>query len=675
MSEPNRLRILFDGTTLSETPYNWTEIVSVIKRVRETNSIWITTEAQLTFHDDGYTYLLSKYNEGFCSSVAVELQEYCSGFYETFFIGIIFLKTAEIDRKQCTITVLIEDNSFYAKINNNRNIEVFPFGEQSKNGDALVACDYEKVQMFDPNDGTYIGVLVNPPFTGACYPVHNLFQYLISFMSDSTIGYDSTLFGAGGDYEGLTVTIGIVLRQYFSGTTATDFKNHFPKISFQQLFTEVNKKVNIGMYIDYSTFTPTLRIERRSFIQDSNVSFTALNIDELKESLNVDELYSTVRIGSSTVSSKIYSFPETGLLYPEEITFVGCKEEQFTVLGDCNIDSELNLVSEYIISSNVIEDCLIHGENSYDDQIIFINCDVAGGNFSATQDNIENQAGVFPVYYNQELFGRAVMDNYFGAIPLSIAQYLGSTDDTFLASEPARNPPTGYYQPLGAFTDITMQILFSDDTTSPNHNVNGNYSTVTSQYTCPVTGLYTFTMSTIIELFQRHAGGFLDANIQANFVRYDSFGIGVNPPLSTTRFYTNNVSRTIPSLTLTISGTSSIVMNATDTLVVSIFIQTPGLNAKWFYDPNATFACINTQTGGGTYQYFDPNEYPIIKHEWNYPLTKDNFKTISQNQIQQLEFSRSGEKHYNGWIDSVKFKRFKEEMAEIVTYTSKNNLN
>lgn len=657
-----RLRILMDGNTISETPDGWEDIVSSIKRVKELNSIFITTDADLTFRDDGYTYLKTKYDAGFCNSVEVELQELCNGVYEKFFSGIIFISSAQVDRKQCTIKIKTEDNSFYAKINNNKSLEIFPFAEQTKNSAidttnpqyTLAACAYEKVQLFNPADGVYAGVLVNPPYTGAMYPVYNLFQYLISFMSDNTIEFDSTLFGAGGDYEGLVVTVGIVLRQYLQGgTTETDFKERFQKISFQQLFTEVNKKINIGMFVDYSGVLPKIRIERRSYLQNSGTSFSALNIDELKESIDTDQLFGSVRLGSTTVSDKAAT-PTQQVSFPEDITFLGFKEEQFIVLSNCNIDKELNLVSSFIISSDIIEDCFINGESSYDDQLFFIMCNVSAGNYSAQNGVLDGQTGSFPVYYNLALNGNSVMDNYFGGIPLSIAQYLGNPDNTSLATKTSNQSPV-----FGVYN----VIQFQDDITAPNHDAGGNYNTANGRYTIPLSGAYSF-VATIAEYYTPF-------QTQSYPVDYfieqwdNAFAVLIaRYPIGTINWYAGNAPIAIFGATFNaVSGQR----------IVTSFKEQFGFNNVVIL-PNSTYSCTNTIDGGGKYKDFDPSDYPVYKHAWEYPLTKDDFNFISRNQTLQLQFARSGEHHFNGWIDSVKFKRFKEEKAQFITYTSKKNL-
>lgn len=654
-----RLRILFDGTEITETPIGWRDIVSSIKRNKEINSIFITTEAQLTFKDDGYDYLMNKYNESFTTSVSVELQEYVNGSYQIFFTGIIFLRSAEIDRQQCTIKVEIEDNSFYSKIDNNKGIEVFPFAEQTKNSASdplntqynLTACAYIKMQMFDPADGTTIGVLVNPPYSGAAYPVFNLFEYIISFMTDNTVGFSSPLFGVGGDYEGLVVTCGIVLRQYDpasgGGTTEQDFKDHFPKISFQQLFNEVNKKINIGMYVDYSYTIPTIIIDRAYNIRTNATTFRALNILGLTEKIDEEQLYSSVRLGSNQVNNNSY------LHFPEDISFVGFKEEQFIVIGESNIDSELDLVSNWIISSNEIEDLVIQGADGKDDNLFFVMCDTGGGGgtYIARQGNLENQSGLFPVYYNLDLNGAAVMDNYFGGVPLSIAQYLGNNTNNFRASRTTDLLPV-----FNTFTNIQPQ----DDFTSPNFDTNGRYNPANGRYTAYAGGLYTF-----------------ELHIKEWYVPINTVSYAIPYYIEHYDSLSNLIERRLMGTLQTQFGfvsdtwTSSFTATTSDYFVAVTSDQMFVLGINPLVLTGSYFACINAVDGGGPYKTFDPADYPVVQHQWEYPLTFDNFKTIAENQTGQIEFSRYNQYHYSGWIDSIKFKRFSDEMAQFITYRSK----
>lgn len=652
-----RLRILFDGTEVVETPIGWQDIVSSIKRVKEINSLFITTDAQLTFKDDGYDYLMVKYNQSFTTSVLVELQEYVAGTYQTFFQGKIFLKSAVIDREQCTIQVEIEDNSFYAKIDNNKSIEVFPFAEQTKNAASyptdtayyLAPCDFVQVHLFAPKDGTSI-TPHSGTHTGASYPVFNLFEYLISFMTDNTMGFVSPLFGTGGNYEGLLVTCGKVLMQYqYEGTTEQDFKDNFPKISFQQLFTEVNKKIQIGMYVDYSYTIPTIVIDRAYNLRTDATMFRALNLLGLKERIDEEELFSSIRLGSTKTNNTVYASPTTGLEFPEDISFVGFKEEQFIVLGECNIDRELDLVSDWVISSNMIEDQILNNMDGNENDLFFIMSDLAGATYTARQSNLMNQALTYPVFYNLDLNGAAVMDNYFGGVPVSIAQYLGNNDNTFKASRSTDVGPV-----FNIYTNINCQ----NDSTGGNYDVNGNYNTGNGRYTIPISGLYTF------ELFIRQW------YIPLNTVGYDTFYyIEHYDSLS------NLIERRQCGYLPGIYGYSAGTYAQSFTTVAGDYLIATFKEAASFDNvivlTNTYFSCINAVDGGGPYKTFEPEDYPVVLHEWEYPLTYADFKALATTQTGQIEFARHNEYHYSGWIDTVKYKRFSDEKAQFITFRSK----
>lgn len=644
MSETKHLRVLFDGTEILETPIGWQDITDVIKRVKDTQSLFVTCEAPLIFKADGYDYLIDVYNSGFCNTVEVELQQFVRGYYRKFFTGIIFIRTAVIDRKNCTIEVKIEDNSFYAKIENNRAIEAFPFGERSKNNIALTACPYVQVDLFRPVDGVYEAI-DTPPYSNAAYTFYDLFAYMIAFDTDGAVEFDSTLFGPGGEYAGLVLTCGAVLRQSLSGgTTEADFKSFFQKISFDKLFTEAKKKANIGMYVDISGALPKVRIERIGDIRTSNVIFQADGIDEILEKIAEDELYATVRIGSNT------TLDSGATSFPEDITAVGYKNEQLLILGECNLESELNLVSDWIIDHNIIEDCFINGSTDYDTEHIIIMCDAPGGAvYTAQQNNIEDEAGVFPVYYNQALNGINVLDNYENSIPAGVAQYLGVSDNTFSATHNVD------YQ-LDDYTGSTSELIpFNTDVSDPNALWDGQY------YSVPTSGLYTFAVAMTIGAGQ----AVLD---------YEIFIDRLDPGLvllGSREIFREDF---LQYGTQQVNASGSITADAGDFIRIRIryqlttaFTPTPGVIYA-----GAAVECTGTVDGGGVYKRFDPENYPIINHIWEYPLTYAEFNNIARNQTGQIEFWRDGETHYSGWIDSVKFKRFSNEKAQFVTYRAVN---
>lgn len=651
MSQPKQLRVLFDGIEVEETPDGWRDITSAITRIPETDSLFITCDAQLTFYGDGYDYLIQRYNDGYCSTVDVELQQFVRGIYRTFHKGKIFLRTAEIERSQCSIRVLIDDSSYYAKIKNNQSLEFFPFAEKTKSGLDIDAADFQTIVLFDPNDGSTIAPGAGE-YTRAAYTFYDLFAYAIAFMTDDEVGFDSVLFGVNGDYAGLTLTCGIVLRQALDGgvsTTEIDFKNNFPKISFKELFEEASKKCSLAMFVDHSGSRPVIRIERAGDIRTEALIFTASNVLSVKEYFDTERLYGSIRIGSVTTSDVAYALPETGLLFPEDISFVGPKEEQFAIVCDGTLDKEKDLVSNWIISSNVIEDCLIHGETQYDKDPIMVMCDKAGPTYTAQQANLEGTPAVFPVYYNLNLFGPAVMNNHFGGIPGPIASYLGNSDNTFSAVS-----SQDYI--LDDFGGVFTQELlpFQTDVIDASNLWDGQY------YSVPSSGLYSFSTSMVIA-------------VSATILTYELYIDRLDAGLSLVSSVKIAEDDNLQHVVVPVDASGSIVASSGDFIRIRIryLLSTANTPQAARIQAGASLTCTNTSDGGGIYKDFNPEEYPVIKHEWEYPLTHDEFKTIAQNQTGKIEFSISGKPKMAGWIDSLRFKRFSDEKARFITYRSK----
>lgn len=638
-----RLRILIEDTEVEETPIGWQDITDDISFSSEFNTLLTTVNAELTFTADGYDTLMTYYDDGACSTVDIELQQFVNGYYQSFFDGRIFIKTAEVVRDECTIKVVIEDNSYYATINNNRKIEAFPFASQTKNQEELTPAEFEQVIFFNPNDGTNIA-LQAPPYSGACYPVFNLFSYLVSFMTDNRLSFASNLFGAGGDFEGLTVTCGRMIREYDStGTTEVDFTENFPKISFEKLFSETRCNVDIGMYIDYSAQLPVLRIERTSDMRTNATIFRATNVLGIKERFDQEKLYGSIRIGASETTDNSIT------LFPNNTSVGGWREEQLLVLGECNSSNELSIVNDWMKDHNSIEDCLMNGETDHDKKPFFIMCDVAGGVYTAQQGNLENQLSVFPVFYNLALNGYAVMENYLGGIPNSVAVYLGDRSLLFRATN------LSDYD-LDDNTGATDELLpFPTDIVDLNNLWDGDYYSVTEN------GFYTFNVAMTIGV---------GPTILAYEIYIDRLNAGLVLQTSTLIAADPFVQQEI----VDINTSGSIVADVTDRIRIRIHYD---LSTAFTLVPpriyaGATVECTSAPGHGGLVKTFNPDRYPVKEHHWEYPLTFSDYKTISRGLTGQIEFARSGERAYSGWIKNLRFKRFSDEKAQLITYRAKD---
>ena len=248
-----------------DSPKGWDEIETSIKRDYEYNSVLSNQDTEVTFTGDAYEYLSSKLNsDGFCTKVKFVIQYSSDDItYKTLLRGNLFLSDCEFNERTCEVTCKIEDNSYFAMINNNKSLETNPLSAQSKNG---VAIQAPPVYAVDFLDIITLGVSRNVN----CYRVYDLFKYLIDFMSDGKLQFKSdylqtTAFTdyregslAGYGWKGLCVTTGINIR---NGNSVNDFSQS--QFSFDSLFKEINRRIPLVLIVE-NPYSESPTIDRKS---------------------------------------------------------------------------------------------------------------------------------------------------------------------------------------------------------------------------------------------------------------------------------------------------------------------------------------------------------------------------------------------------------------------------
>lgn len=229
-----RFKFYLDDIEVTE-PIGAEGLVTTIKRDTTVNGILTTQDATLSFIEDGYDYLLNLLNnESFCSSaeVRIMISQDEGQNYAEYFKGIIFISDVRFIEEKGYAKTKIQDNSFDAKINNNKNIEAFPNVGRSKNDVTITAAPSVTVELFDVATGTPIAITggAGNEAQGRAYRVYDLFRFYVDFMTDGEILFESTLFGIGGTYEGLVITSGYMLKGYNGVTPEDEFNSTFPKL-------------------------------------------------------------------------------------------------------------------------------------------------------------------------------------------------------------------------------------------------------------------------------------------------------------------------------------------------------------------------------------------------------------------------------------------------------------
>lgn len=612
------LLFYLDNTLLATDPRGWDDINFFVKRDKDLNGLLVFIDAELEFFGDGYELIKTKfYSEGFCATMDLRIMESCAdGNYRNIHEGIIMLSKITIDEKLCSITVKPDDNSFYAKIDKNRSLNVLPWVDQSKNGVTITPVDYTQIGFFTPSTGVYHSIGSDASCAG--YKPFELFQYLIAWMTDGTVDFDSTLFGSGGELEYLMITTGTVLFTVQSGLSTAVFQDTFPEdLSFDNYFKEIYKKEAIGFYVDYSGLRPKLWIEK---INDIPSGTTAATIDSIKygikTTVDTQRLYSKLRIGSTTTVDAV------SLAFPEGIDWVGFKEEEYNILGNCGIDTTLDLVSDYIISSNVIEDAVETPSDNYEGQFALIECrELVGSDFVlAVQTN--NLTGANPPYfYNQGLINSEVAPRFLGAVPVSIAKFLGNgTSGKFRAS---MTNSINFGNTFGFF-------LFDDDFTSPNFDSGNNYDPIGSTYIAPATGLYTFEVTLLN--FSVNNNFFLQIRDSGfAFIRQINMGFPVG-------------GATVAEATRSVS----VYLHAGEAVIT----RSPGSA-----DIGSSFACVSSTTGGGVYHTYDPKDYLGLNHEFECDIKNSQWIDIRTNPRGNIVFGQADQDLRTAIIDTFRFNK------------------
>lgn len=654
-------KFVLDGIEV-ENPLGWDELKTTIRRDDLFNAILVYPDGELSFSGTGYDYLYSKLLEGFCNVIEVEVFEQSNNNnFIRIMKGNILVSDVKFNEKTGLCSVKLEDNSFYAKINNNKNIKTSPLTNKSKNGVSIATAS---TYLLDVYDLTNVIQRSDVP----SIRVYDAFRFLIDFMTDGTVGFSSTAFGVGGAWEGLCLTTGFRLRTGLSTDSITQF-------SFQDLFNEVKSRIPIGMKIVNPYDNPTIVIDTLDLLYPTTIVETFTDIDEIITSVDQSKLYAKVRMGTGLLNT------DATLSFPEEVNFFGFKEEEYFLLGECNLDNTLELVNTWVLSSNVIY-VTVNGDQAQDAELFLIDSRLFTSTTGRTDNQDYLQTGDF--YYNTDLNNANTLIRYIGFVPNSIASYFDIDGaGTFHAYLPSNITHTATVAPDN--DDYNPIALSAED-----YDISGAYNTGTYRFTAPSTGVYNF--NTNVKLSTGSGGvGATFAYFQAYLRVFDSGGTptvgesfdndyyGVRMFTATTFLAPLGIPYIAvgASATVNFTGSTQIVMRQGD----YCYLRFSKLGTTGDVDytinsgiDNTYLKCDDNTLGGGVFQTGDPSEYPVLVHEFNYPVDKTQFETILNDSSGLVTFAMNGKPLRKAWIKEIMFEHSKAT-ARIKLITDKTTQN
>jgi len=625
------IRFLLDGNIVT-TPDGWEDLKSKIKRDNQLQAVLIFQEASVQFTSDGYDYLYNKLlTEGFCSVVDLVVERTCTdgATWKTLFKGRIFVSDCEFNERTCKATAKLEDNSFYSLIKNNSKIKTALDTDLTKNGEPLTQAPVYEVDFYSVGANALVKNDV------PCMRVYDAFKYLISFMTDNQVGFESSLFDVGGRWEGLAVTTGEKIRL----VNGVDWL----QVSFADLFKEVyNCTEPLLMIVENPYTTPTIRIESESYTFANAVNLICGSVYEVKTSIEQEKLYSSVNIGSSSIDDTSGRFK-----FPELIDLFGFKQELLYVTGECNIDNSLDLVGEFVRSSNIIDAQLTLQD--YDQSWFMIHTEYISSTSGRTTNT--NSLGESPAvyYYNDALRNSEILERWQGALPNNLVKYIGVVGDGLFEAVSAANQSVTILAAASTFTNEAFD--------------NGNNYDGTDTFTAPQTGVFYFQFNGTIEPAAPGVAGQALINVKI----YDQGG----------NFKYNATGQTsvvVPLAGVTVQTNHRAVMNATDYAQVRIrYVDSVSIANAGTLNSGAVFACTANTIGGAPFNTYDPDEYPVFTYDFEYPITDDEFDVLVANPIGRIAFNMENQPFRYGWIKEITYDHVKK-IGNFKLITSQSNV-
>lgn len=689
-----------------QAPVNWEDLRLKLFRDRDVDTLLFTAETTFEWTGEAAKYLKSLIDSnGFCGTSDIFIVDESVTIYE----GTIFLTSCEINEEKATIRTKVEDRSYYKLINNNKNVKTVLSVETSKDRTPIAAAERYLITTHDVSTGADAKEVYG-------VRVYEAFRFLIDFMSNGQLSFTSDTFAAGGEWDGLAITSGLKLRGTLNDDgTQTGYKwsnPPLPQISFQDLYQEVKKKIPIGITIE----NDTVRIEPLQYFFTDSTSLNFENIEAIITKFDEARLFGTVRVGSEKTE------PATSFPFPETQNGIGFKDEQFASDIKCNIDRELNLFSRWVISSNVIQDCIENNADSYDDDIFLIDTTyVDANNGDTTRTDIFFTGNYF---YNDRLRNVNVLTRYTGGVPSGLIQFNGVTNPRFEADSSNSHTATqqvnfnNSFNPVDITTTTTVGnfnnsgLIYDIEVNDPSNTYATSAvigSTKYHVFTAPSDGLYGFEVfadfftggSTSGVLSSMGYSEILQTTVMRGKIKHELF---TNTNTSMGSSIVNFISRKYhrfwnngdiglgfggfkpevldtPSRTYTFSY----YMLAGWKVVISPLIEfypyflsgNGNFIAPLVIDQSITLRagsyikCFSSSLDELNIPVTDINQYVARSHQFSIPLTQSEFELIKQSSRDLVQFSMAGQYPRKGWIEQVNYK-YVEGIADFKLISNTN---
>lgn len=656
-------KFYIDGV-LVDQPTGDMGLSTKIRRDDDLGGVVITQDATLTWFKEnllasgeasGYQILTDLFDSGICNEAEIVIQNQVSDAltYLTH-TGIIKIPQVEYDEKRMSVSVKIQDNSFYSYIYNNRNLKVDLRAVQTKNKLEIDEIEWYSVDFFNGCTGGFGGVSTGAYYKG--YAVTDVLEFIIAVITDNKVGFQS-------DYlTNLTYPLFLFKGESLVAPyTIYPGSNPVFEISLQEIITELDRLKNLYFYIDASTpDSPVFRLESREETFSQQTTVTLSEPLEIQTKVDTGTLYTKVVTGSTINADG--SLPcSSGGWYTmnEAISYYGFKVEEFFPLGQCNTGTELNLTNQWIISNNVIQDIVVGGSASYLDNYVLVECDgVDTGLLTANAFPWDFYGQTTPPFlYNLGLNNYAKMQRHSSKFETIFGNFLGGGALTFKALQ-GDNPSQDVTYSTITGTNIippggitVTPVGFVNETTNGGFDGSNNYDNVTEEYTVSVDGDYSFHFHLHIETTDLEQNPFEWYIVTGTINHYDS-GMALKGTITTTMniynsgFFFLDGTYVANCVTGDILKFEQYTIEYTNNFPANLKRPTT-ITVIW----DSFFECNGDPEGGITITTGNASIRKLI-HEFQYHIADSDWALIIANPTGMIPFIKDEVERY-GWIQEM----------------------
>jgi hypothetical protein len=680
----NAARIFLNGTDY--TP----DVISDLNDLGE--HIWYDTERKaflqeitgtITLGGQGFRYFQNLLRTNYDTQVPCTLSRFddYAGVWQTVLHGLVFVTDCKFDLYAQTVEVQLVDNSYFAKIENNKGIKFVIGSGSSKNGVNITGvATSTQIKVLDD--------LPTPPLTYLPNTVtgwsrYEAMKFLVAAMTDNEVGFYSDFLQDYLDPVQNVLNNGFL----FSGEALrAGPKQYGPNISFEYCYGDLAKLYNLVQYIERdSNGNLRLRVEKFDNIRQSNVILTEHVDTGVAEMINSDTLYSTVVLGSKEQDLDGY-FTFT--------PFLSTFQEQYAMSYRSNVNKELDLqMQAFITDSNLIyytqtQQGLTDPDSGNDDEVFYVVCRRYNG------IDWDEKASLYfsnEYYLNEDISNTNVLINNFNGLPASVfKQYISVFATGFYANSSGPyiqqsgliNTPF-QFEPLeliattvaggtnwngtgtgnfgtGIVPSNQFYLQWDNDSVAPAFDGGGNYNNTTFEYTIPTTGFYI--LNAVLDMLINNTvsnlifnGSILKLNMWKTDSTYSTGGfIQFDGDLDSSSGYTyvnTTTGQIIRPITMQLSNTIPVLFNATEKIFLTLEFSTvvPVVELYMYKNSHFTLTFTNVE-GGDIVEVQDGNNY-LLKNEWTGNVPLPNWQQILAAPFSQLRYqvNDAGEQR-NMWV-------------------------